>query len=209
MNGEQEKRINAPVTDVMIIEVNGQFVRAPRREALTVVMHKPVGLACSNDPREAPLVNDCLPAEWQNLGLNTVGRLDRATSGLLLLTNDGSLLHRLIHPKRKVPKRYQISYSGQLKGQSIQLVADGLTLADDPKPCLPAELILQTEGQATMVIHEGRYHQVRRMIQCLGGEVTDLHRDRLGSLDLPKDLEPGSMREIRAEELIAAQQADE
>ena len=143
------------------------------------------------------------------MALNSVGRLDRATSGLLLLTNDGPLLHRLIHPKRKVGKRYRIRYEGTLKANAVNLVAEGITLPDDPKPCLPGQLILEAPGEATMVLHEGRYHQVRRMLQALGGEVIELHRDRLGGLELPSDLEPGTLREITAEELSAAQQADD
>lgn len=196
------------VNDQQRICVNGQLITPPRRSALTVMLHKPVGYACSTDPRESPLIADLLPPTWQAEPLNSIGRLDRDTSGLLLLTTDGQLLHRLIHPKKKISKRYRIHYRGTLQRDATARVAAGLPLADDPKPCRPATLCCEASGQATMILHEGRYHQVRRMIAALGGEVTALHRDRLGHLDLPEDLEPGQCREVSAEELASAQIAD-
>ena len=209
VNGNKERNISFSVNDDMLICVDGIAITAPRRSPLTVIMHKPLGYACSNDEREAPLIGELVPKQWINEGLNSIGRLDRETSGLLLMTTDGPLLHRLIHPKRKVGKRYQLTYSGTLCTNAMQLVTTGLVLEGDPKPCLPASLEIHENGRATMILHEGRYHQVRRMIQNLGGEVITLHRDRLGFLDLPADLEPGMVREIQTDELLAAQQSND
>jgi 16S rRNA pseudouridine516 synthase len=175
----------------------------PGPDAATLLLHKPVGCACTHDEREAPLVHDLVPPPWQNLPLEMAGRLDRATSGLLILTTDGQLIHRLTNPKRHVAKRYRIGYRGELSAHAVQRCAEGMMLPDDPKVTLPAELILEGPGTATMLLHEGRYHQVRRMIAACGGEVTALHRDRIGALDLPADLAVGTMREMTDAEVAA------
>ena len=169
-------------------------------DRVDLIVHKPVGLSCSHDEREAPLLEEVYPEKFAFLGLAPAGRLDRATSGLLICSTDGPFLHRLIHPKQKVPKRYRVEYSGALFKKAVQRFADGLVLPDDEKPCLPAELTIEhadaSGGSATIILHEGRFHQVRRMIKTVGGEVQKLHRDRIGSLDLPSDLAAGETREL-------------
>ena len=175
----------------------------------TLIFHKPLGYACSTDPREEPLVESLIPPPYNTIGVNPAGRLDRDTSGLLILTTDGGLIHRLTSPKAAKPKRYRISYRGTLSSQAVSRVEKGLKLEDDPDACRPAQLILEGPeptrpecSLATLILTEGRYHQVRRMIAELGGEVVRLHRDRIGTLDLPTDLLAGTMREITAEELV-------
>lgn len=160
------------------------------------VMHKPVGVACSHDEREAPLVFELLDAILRRRGLEVAGRLDRATSGLLVLSTDGDFLHRLTHPSRKVPKRYRIEYEGELAPDAVERCRAGFELKGDPRPTLPAALELEGEGRATLVLREGRTHQVRRMLRALGGEVVALHRDRVGDFDLPEDLAPGNWRPL-------------
>jgi 16S rRNA pseudouridine516 synthase len=185
-----------------VVAVRGVVVPVGPSEA-TLVVHKPLGLACSNDPAEAPLLSQLYPAELAMLPLQPAGRLDRDTSGLLIVTSDGALIHRLTNPKAHLPKRYQVRYTGQLSANAVARCAKGIVLEDDPRPTLPAELTLGEAGQATLILHEGRYHQVRRMFAALGGEVVRLHRDRIGGLDLPPDLAPGGIREITAPELAA------
>lgn len=178
-------------------------------DAATLMFNKPLGYACSTDPREAPLIEELVVPPYDAIGVNPAGRLDRDTSGLLILTTDGGLIHRLTSPKAAKPKRYRIAYTGKLSSNAVGRVAKGLQLPDDKDACRPAELILEGSDPrsehgslATLILTEGRYHQVRRMIAELGGEVVGLHRDRIGALDLPADLLPGQMRELTPEELV-------
>ena len=160
------------------------------------LVHKPVGLACSHDERESPLVFDLLDEVLSRRDLKIAGRLDRETSGLLILTTDGDFVHQLTHPTRKLPKRYRIQYKGKLVADAIEQCRTGILFKNDPRPTRPAELELHEPGKATLVLREGRTHQVRRMIHMLGGEVIGLHRDRVGSLTLPEDLPPGDLRPL-------------
>lgn len=164
------------------------------------ILHKPIGVSCSNDDREAPLVFDLLSETLRRRSLLIAGRLDRATSGLLILTTDGDLVHRLTHPARKLPKRYRIEFDGELVSDCVERCRDGLLLTGEDRPTRPAELEMEGSGRATLILREGRTHQVRRMIRLLGGEVVSLHRDRVGALDLPEDLEPGELRPLEREE---------
>lgn len=168
-----------------------------------VVCHKPVGLACSHAQQDAPLIYDAVPEALRHPDLNTVGRLDRNTSGLLLLTFDGKFLIRVAAPQRKLPKRYRIGYSGELAADAVERCAAGVVIDGFDTPCQPAPLTLEGPGRATLVLAEGRHHQVKRMIAALGGKVVLLHRDRIGGLDLPSDLEPGAMRMLSAAERVA------
>jgi 16S rRNA pseudouridine516 synthase len=182
------------------VQVRGQQVQAPPKE-LHLLLHKPVGYACTHDVNEAPILEELLPPLWRASGVEPAGRLDRATSGLLILSTDGQLLHSLISPKRKIPKRYRIGYRGELRRDAVKRCAEGLRLLDDDRLCLPAALQVQAAssdglGRASLVLREGRYHQVRRMITALGGQVIELHRDRIGNLELPEDLAPGELRDL-------------
>jgi 16S rRNA pseudouridine516 synthase len=164
------------------------------------LLHKPVGFSCSNDDRESPLVSDLLSETLRRRSLLIAGRLDRATSGLLVLTKDGDLVHRLTHPTRKVSKRYRIEFDAELAKDAVARCAEGFLLTGEDRPTRPAELVIDGPGRATLVLREGRTHQVRRMIRMLGGEVVALHRDRVGGLELPEDLEPGDLRPLEREE---------
>ena len=143
---------------------------------------------------------DLLSERLRRRGLRIAGRLDRATSGLLILTSDGALVHRLTHPARKLPKRYRIELDGELAADAVRRCAEGLLLPGEERETRPAELQLDGPGRATLVLREGRTHQVRRMMRALGAEVVGLHRDRIGDLDLPEDLGPGELRPLEPEE---------
>jgi 16S rRNA pseudouridine516 synthase len=199
--------------DEQVVRVDGEPIDVGVTSA-TLIFHKPLGYACSHDPAEAPLIEEFIPETFRHLPMETAGRLDRDTSGLLMVTSDGNLIHALTNPRRHLEKRYRITYSGRLSAHAVKRCAKGMVLEGDPKPTLPALLVLdgvdeKGQGLATLHLHEGRYHQVRRMIAELGGEVVALHRDRIGGLDLPADLLPGQMREISASELQVLMHSDE
>nr|WP_210301870.1 16S rRNA pseudouridine(516) synthase [Methylobacterium brachythecii] len=172
---------------------------------LALVLHKPVGVTCSH--KEAgPLVYSLLPERWRRRdpALSTVGRLDKETSGLLLLTDDGALLHRIISPKAHVPKRYQVTLERPLKGDEGTIFASGtLMLEGEERPLLPARLEVQDATHAALTLTEGRYHQVRRMFAAIGNHVAALHRDKVGGLELPRDLDPGGYRIMGSSEIDA------
>ncbi|MEK7415321.1 MAG: pseudouridine synthase [Planctomycetota bacterium] len=180
----------------------------PGVDSATLIVHKPLGLSCSHDVNESPLLESLYPTELIHLALEPAGRLDRDTSGLLIVTSEGQLIHRLTNPKQRIEKRYRITYTGQLSAHAIERCAKGIVLPNDERPTLPARLELHGEGEATLHLTEGRYHQVRLMIAELGGEVVRLHRDRIGALSLPTDLAPGTCREATADELSALFRAE-
>jgi len=163
---------------------------------LTLMLNKPLGVTCSH--KEAgPLVYALLPERWRRRdpSISTIGRLDKATSGLLLLTDDGAYLHRVISPKSNVAKRYRVTLDRPMQGNEAELFASGTLMLDgEEKPLLPAMLERIDDKAAFLTITEGRYHQVRRMFAATGNHVTALHRDRVGGLELPPDLPPGQFR---------------
>lgn len=172
-------------------------------EGMVILMHKPAGLVCSHDEGEGKLVYDLLPQRWRlrDPKISTVGRLDKDTSGLLLLTDDGVLLHRLTSPKHKVPKVYEATLDRPLKGDEGSIFASGtLMLNGEKTPCLPAQLEVIDPTHARLEIVEGRYHQVRRMFAGVGNHVTALHRSTFGTLELG-DLKAGEYRLIDAKSL--------
>ena len=152
----------------------------------------------SGESEEAgPLVYGLLPERWRHRdpAISTVGRLDKDTSGLLLMTDDGNLLHRIISPRAHIPKRYQVTLDRPLRGDEASIFAAGtLLLEGEDKPLLPARMEAHSSTSASLTLTEGRYHQVRRMFAAVGNHVTALHRDRIGELTLPQDLEAGQYR---------------
>jgi 16S rRNA pseudouridine516 synthase len=191
--------------------VDGELIVVGASEA-TLILNKPLGYACSHDAAEAPLLEELVPAEYRHLPMEPAGRLDRDTSGLLIVTSEGDLIHSLTNPRRHLEKRYRVGYRGRLSAHAVQRCAKGIELEGDPRPTLPARLELEADGddglqRATLHLHEGRYHQVRRMFAALGGEVVTLHRDRIGMLELPADLAPGSSRLLATDELALLMRA--
>jgi 16S rRNA pseudouridine516 synthase len=172
---------------------------------MALMLHKPLGVTCSH--KEAgPLVYDLLPTRWRarEPAISTVGRLDKDTSGLLLLTDDGALLHRIISPRQHVAKRYLATLARPLDGGEAARFASGeLMLDGEDKPLAPAVLEPLSPTLARLTITEGRYHQVRRMFAAIGNHVLALHRDRIGDLELPDDLGPGAWRLMGPREVAA------
>ena len=167
-------------------------------EGLLLLLHKPLGLVCSHDGREGPGVYSLLPARWRrrNPIVTSVGRLDKETSGLLLLTDQSPLVHRLTSPKHKVPKIYRATVDRDLAPELVATFAAGtLLLEGEKEPCAPAELQIVSAREATLTLTEGKYHQVRRMFALSGTTVLTLHREKFGDLTLG-DLPPGQWREL-------------
>ena len=177
------------------IRVDGEPLDPPA--GLLVMLHKPVGYTCSTkDPGR--IVYDLLPPRFRERAplLSTVGRLDRDTSGLLLLTDDGALLHRIVSPKAHLPKRYEVTLAQDLRGDEAEIFARGeLMLESEDTPLKPAELHVHDARHASLVLTEGRYHQVRRMFAAVGNHVDALHRSAVGGLALG-DLPSGEWRAI-------------
>ena len=155
-------------------------------QGVVILMNKPVGYTCSTKD-QGRLVYDLLPDRYRmrKPALSTIGRLDKETSGALLFTDDGTFLHKVISPKSNVPKVYEVVLDRPMKGDEADLFASGeMMLESEDKPLKPAELEVLGETNARLTLHEGRYHQVRRMFAATGNHVTELSRSRIGSLGL-------------------------
>jgi 16S rRNA pseudouridine516 synthase len=167
-------------------------------DGLLLLVHKPVGLVCSHDTREGPSVYSLLPPRWRerNPVVTSVGRLDKDTSGLILLTDQSELVHRLTSPRHKVPKVYRATLDADLPaGLAERFAAGTLVLPGEKEPCAPATLRVLGPREAELTLTEGKYHQVRRMFASQGCEVLTLHRTQFGHLDLG-DVPAGKWREL-------------
>lgn len=182
------------------LRIDGEPLDPP--PGLTLMLHKPVGHTCSTrDP--GGIVYDLLPSRFRLRSpvVASVGRLDRDTSGLLLMTDDGVLLHRVVSPKRKLAKVYEASLARELRGDEGAIFASGKLLLESEKtPLAPAVLEVLGPKQARLTLTEGRYHQARRMFAAVGNHVETLHRSRIGGLELD-DLPEGQWRALEAHDL--------
>ena len=171
-------------------------------QGLVLMLHKPRGVTCSHDDA-GPLVYTLLPPRYRmrKPPLSSIGRLDRDTSGLLLLTDDGALLHRIISPRRHVPKTYRVELAEDLRADAAALFASGtLRLRGERTPLLPAALQVADPRHVVLTLREGRYHQARRMFAAVGNHVLGLHREGIGALQLD-DLAAGAWRPLAADEI--------
>ena len=188
--------------DTRRVTLDGQVLGGKRR--MVVLLNKPAGyVTATEDPRDRTVM-ELLPPQYRNQELRPVGRLDKATEGLLLFTNDGDLLHRLISPKKGVEKIYYARHEGTATEEDVRAFADGLTLRDGTE-CLSAKLEPVGEGESLVTVCEGKYHQVRRMMASRGMTVVYLERRQEGSLTLG-DLPRGAVRELNGAELEALEQ---
>jgi 16S rRNA pseudouridine516 synthase len=174
--------------------VDGAPIEHP--DGILALMHKPAGYVCSHDVGEGPAIYDLLPERWlrRNPPVTTIGRLDKDTTGVLLVTDDGDLVHRWTSPRHKVPKIYEVTVSADLPPGIVELFASGTLLLDgETDPCLPATLEIMSPREARVELTEGRYHQVKRMFASQGCPVVRLHRARFGDYTV-EDLAPGDWR---------------
>ena len=188
------KRIAVTPDLPLRMQVDGRPLDPPA--GLVLILNKPLGMTCSHK-EDGDLVYGVLPERWRRRdpAISTIGRLDKQTSGLLLLTDDGDLLHRVISPRRHVAKVYRATLARPLAGTEAGLfAAGGLVLEGEDKPLAPAVLEVLSPTEARLTVTEGRYHMVRRMFAAAGNHVEALHRERMGQLALPEDLAPGEWR---------------
>ena len=182
----------------------------PYRERAVVMLNKPSGYECSLKPRHHPSVMSLLPTPLRLRGLQPIGRLDEDTTGLLLLTDDGELNHRLTSPKWHANKVYHVSCKHELADDVTARLLAGVVLDDDPQAvrALAVEPLRGESGPAMrLTIGEGRYHQVKRMVAAVGNRVEALHRLQMGTLELEPSLEPGQWRWLTPQEEAALRES--
>ena len=209
--GEAQEVCTEPTADVpapgLVYWVQGQ--RWEYHELAYLMVHKPAGFECSQKPSTWPSVYTLLPAPLRQRpngaasGVQAVGRLDQDTTGLLLLTDDGKFIHRMSSPRHHVPKTYEVTCKHPVTPQQVEKLLAGVVLEDDPKPVRAAACEATDECTLRLVLTEGKYHQVKRMVAAVSNRVEALHRSRVGSVDLPADLAPGQWRWLSAEQVQA------
>lgn len=187
-----------------VIAVNGELLNW--RRYTWVMLNKPAGYLSATEDGRGATVLDLLPQDLQRQGLFPVGRLDKDTEGLLLLTNDGELAHRLLSPKYHVEKRYFARVDGELSAADTEAFACGMTLGDGLE-CLPAGLEVLPDRVCIVTLREGKFHQVKRMLAARGAPVLYLKRLSMGPLTLDDSLAAGAYRLLRAEEILALYRA--
>ncbi len=199
VDGKPEKDNSRKIDpQTQTITLDGEVLGGYRR--IVLMLNKPAGYVTATEDKNDKTVMELLPPESRNLDLKPVGRLDKATEGLLLFTNDGDLLHRLISPKKEVPKVYYAKHEGTAGEEDVAAFASGLTLRDGLE-CLPSKLEPIGPGESLVTVCEGKYHQVRRMMASRNMTVLYLERRQEGSLSLG-DLPRGQMRELKEEEIL-------
>ena len=198
VDGKPEKDSSRKIDpNTQIITLDGEVLGGARR--IVAMLNKPAGYVTATEDARDKTVMELLPAELRNQDLKPIGRLDKATEGLLLFTNDGDLLHRLISPKKEVPKVYYAQHEGTAGEDDVKAFAEGLVLRDGLN-CLPAKLEPIGPGESLITVCEGQYHQVRRMMASRNMTVTYLERRQEGNLTLG-DLPRGQVRELTEEEI--------
>lgn len=168
--------------------------RWPYRARALVLLHKPAGYECSQKPRHHPSVLSLLPAPLRTRGVQPIGRLDEDTTGVLLLTDDGALIHRLTSPKHHVPKVYEVTAKHPVTEAQAERLCSGVVLDDEPAPVRAAACEITGPHTLRLTLTEGKYHQVKRMLAAAGNRVDALHRSAFGAWRLPDGLAPGQWR---------------
>ncbi|HNJ83288.1 MAG: 16S rRNA pseudouridine(516) synthase [Piscinibacter sp.] len=188
------------------LEFGVQGQRWPYREKALVMLHKPAGYECSQKPKHHPSVLSLLPAPLRVRGVQPVGRLDEDTTGLLLLTDDGALIHRLTSPRHHVPKVYEVRCKHPVDEAQLAALRAGVVLDDDPAPVRAAACEADGTHGLRLTLTEGKYHQVKRMVAAAGNRVEALHRSAFGALVLPADLAPGQWRWVEGPQALVPPQ---
>ena len=187
-------------TESLWLRVDG--LELPVLDKVYILFNKPANVECSHNPSSHISVFDFFPAPYMVRGVQPVGRLDADTTGLLLLTDDGVFNHDVISPRRKQPKTYRVGTKHPLTPDQISALEQGVVLRDDPAPTLPAIVHRIDECEADIIISEGRYHQIKRMVAAVGNRVESIHRSAIGPLELG-ELPEGEWRHMTAEEVAS------
>jgi 16S rRNA pseudouridine516 synthase len=189
-------------------EVDG--VEWPYHERAYLMLHKPAGYECSRKPSAWPGIHTLLPPPLRQRpvkggqpGVQPIGRLDQDTTGLLLLSDDGTFIHRMSSPKHHVPKVYEVGTKHAVDAKQVQRLLDGVVLDDDPQPVRAAACEPTGECALRLTLTQGKYHQVKRMLAAVGNRVESLHRSRIGAVELPADLRAGEWRWLSSAEVSA------
>ncbi|MDI1313337.1 16S rRNA pseudouridine(516) synthase [Prosthecobacter sp.] len=191
-----------PVDRFNLVQLDDAVIQ-PAERALYLMLHKPVGILSATKDDQHPTVVDLIDDPDKHT-LHIAGRLDRSTSGLVLLTNDGRWSKRLMAAEEKVPKVYLVETLDPIAPDAVAAFAHGFYFHTEDITTLPAELVILDERHARLTLHEGRYHQVKRMFHRVSNRVINLHRESIGPLALPADLPPGAWRALTPQEVVAA-----
>jgi 16S rRNA pseudouridine516 synthase len=182
--------------------------------AAYLMLNKPTGFECSHKPKHWPSVYSLLPSPLRDRptktavsGVQAIGRLDQDTTGLLILSDDGQLIHRMASPKHHVPKVYEVTTAREITDEQVAQLIAGVVLNDDPQPVAAKACERLDALHLRLTLSEGKYHQVKRMLAAVGNHVGSLHRSQIGSLSLPDDLPEGQWRWLTTDELAAAMSA--
>ncbi len=204
--GCQDALLDVEVREGLMYSVQG--VLWPYHAKAYVLLHKPAGYECSHKPSAWPSLYTLLPPALRQRpqksavqGVQAVGRLDQDTTGMLVLTDDGPLIHRMSSPKHHVPKVYEVTTENALDDKQVQRLLQGVVLDDSPKPVKAAACVAVAEHHLRLTLTEGKYHQVKRMLAAVGNKVIGLHRSQIGAMPLPADLAPSQWRWITDDEL--------
>lgn len=206
VNGVVVTDSHHPVDRFTRVEFDGSVIQQPER-ALYLMLHKPAGILSATQDDQHPTVVDLIDDPDKHT-LHLAGRLDRGTSGLVLLTNDGRWSKRLMAAEQKVPKVYLVETAEAIAADAVAAFAHGFYFHTEDITTLPAKLEILGERSARLTLHEGRYHQVKRMFHRTGNRVTRLHRESIGALCLPQDLAPGQWRALAPQAAWAALSGD-
>lgn len=198
VNGEPVRDPAAQIDTAAEIIFDGQAVSF--KEYLYILLYKPKGVICATEDKSQKTVLDLLPDNIRRRQMAPVGRLDKDTTGLLLITDDGVFAHECISPKKKISKTYIACLDGDIKEDMITSFKEGVVLADGTV-CRSAELYRIEENKARIIITEGKYHQIKRMFGTVGLGVNSLHREAIGNLTIPADMREGDWIEMTKQEL--------
>lgn len=199
VNGATARQAAATVNNSDIIALHGETIHYQRYRYY--MLHKPAGVVSATKDIQHPTVLDLLN-DIPTDNLQIVGRLDKDTTGLLLITNDGNWNHRITSPKSDCQKVYQVRTAEPLNESAAQQFASGLMLNGESHPTLPAKLTIEDSHKCTVTLSEGRYHQVKRMFAAIGNHVESLHRQQVGNIVLDPTLDEGDYRELRSDEIL-------
>ncbi len=203
VNGEEVKRPECKyeVAD-MSIKINGEEIEI--RKNIYLLLNKPKGYVSATEDKSQKTVLDLIPQEYKYRDLFPAGRLDKDTTGLMLITDDGEFAHNILSPRKHVQKEYEVVLDIPVTSTMVEEFRKGVNLNDGE--CKTAYLEITGEYSAKVTITEGRYHQIKRMFGCFGAKVVELHRIRIGNLYLPRELNPGEVKEATETELQKIQE---
>ncbi len=185
----------------LVVTVRGETW--PYHAKALIVMNKPQGVECSQKPKHHMSVYSLLPVPLRRRDLQSIGRLDEDTTGLLLFTDDGALIHRFTHPKKHLNKVYDVTCKHPVTPDQVERLLAGVKLIDDPATVAAAACEVTGELTLKLTLTEGKYHQVKRMLAAVGNRVEGLHRSAFGALTLPADLTPGQWRWLSGPEAVS------